>query len=225
MQQAPLDFTTIEEAALIRHGTAGLGERLPRVKSEAELAAMPDDRYLSAMSLRIFRAGLRHAAVDAKWPAFEEVFGGFDPERCAAMPDETIEALLGDKRLIRSLPKLRAVRANAHAMTEIAAERGSFGAWLAAWPVTDITGLWSALAKRFQQMGGKSAPAFLRMVGKDTFMPSEHVIRALGHWRLLEPGLPTRALNRRLEELFVGWHRATGKPLAALSQTVAASTD
>jgi RecA/RadA recombinase len=45
----------------------------------ARLAATPDDRFLSQMSLRIFRAGLKHSVVDAKWPAFEEVFHDFDP--------------------------------------------------------------------------------------------------------------------------------------------------
>ena len=37
------------------------------------------------MSLRIFRAGLKHSLVDAKWPAFEEVFAGFEPARVVAM--------------------------------------------------------------------------------------------------------------------------------------------
>ena len=65
------------------------------------------------MSLRIFRAGLKHSLVDAKWPAFEEVFGGFDPRRVRAMPDEEMKKLLGDARLIRHWGKLKAVRANA----------------------------------------------------------------------------------------------------------------
>ena len=84
---------------------------------------MGDDRYLSLMSLRIFRAGLKHSLVDARWPAFEEVFKGFEPARVVAMPDEELEALLGDQRLIRHWGKLKSVRANA-ARDDAARQRG-----------------------------------------------------------------------------------------------------
>src|SRR5579864_6268951 len=144
-------FATILEAARTRHGAAALEARLATPKSPQELAATPDDRYLSEMSRRIFRAGLKHSLVDAKWPAFEEVFLGFDPRRVRAMSDEALEALLGDARLIRHWGKLKAVRDNAAAMLGVAEEHRSFGAWLAAWPGTDIVGLWEALAKSFSQ--------------------------------------------------------------------------
>ena len=67
------DFATIHEAALMRHGQAALAARLPSPASAEQLRALPEDRYLSQMSLRIFRAGLKHELVDSKWPAFEEV--------------------------------------------------------------------------------------------------------------------------------------------------------
>jgi len=84
-------FAPILEAAQARHGTAALAMRLAVPRSPAELEAIGDDRYLSQMSLRIFRAGLKHSLVDAKWPAFEEVFGDFEPRRVRAMPDEALE--------------------------------------------------------------------------------------------------------------------------------------
>src|SRR5438105_15209264 len=80
-------FAEILEAARTRHGAATLETRLPQPKSPAELKATEDDRYLSEMSRRIFRAGLKHSLVDAKWPAFEDVFGGFDLRRVRAMSD------------------------------------------------------------------------------------------------------------------------------------------
>src|SRR3954462_8927664 len=131
-------FAEILDTARTRHGAAALEARLPQQKTQEELRAIPDDRYLSQMSLRIFRAGLKHSVVDAKWPAFEEVFHGFDPRRVRAMPDEAMEALLGDTRLIRHWGKLKAVRENAAAMTEITADHSGFGAWLAVWPTDDI---------------------------------------------------------------------------------------
>src|SRR6266566_8404652 len=134
-------FAPILEAARTRLGAAALEARLPKPRSAAELEAVPDDRYLSEMSLRIFRAGLRHSVVDAKWPAFEDVFDGFDPRRVRAMPDEAIEGLLGDARLIRHWGKLKAVRDNAAAMLAVSAEHRGFGAWLAGWPGEDVVGL------------------------------------------------------------------------------------
>src|SRR5579862_2910727 len=124
-------FAAILDAARTRHGAAALERRLPTPKTAEELKATPDDRYLSQMSLRIFRAGLRHSVVDAKWPAFEAVFYRFDPRRVRAMPDEALEGLLGDTRLIRHWGKLKAVRDNAAAMLDLAAEHGSFGAYVA----------------------------------------------------------------------------------------------
>src|SRR6202047_2738897 len=153
-------FAPLLEAARTRLGAAALEARMSQPRSTAALKALTDDRYLSQMSLRIFRAGLKHSLVDAKWPAFEEVFGGFEPRRVRAMSDEALEALLGDRRLIRHWGKLKSVRDNAASTIAIAEEHGGFGAWLADWPATGIVGLWGALAKRLSEMGGARGPHF-----------------------------------------------------------------
>jgi 3-methyladenine DNA glycosylase Tag len=218
-------FDAIEKAALKRLGREELQRRLPQPKSAAELRAVPDDRYLSLMSLRVFRAGLKHSLVDAKWPAFEEVFFGFAPRRVAAMSDEALENLLKNERLIRHWGKLKSVRENAAAMLEVAKEHGGFGAFLADWPSSDIVGLWDALAKRFSQMGGNSGPMFLRMAGKDTFVLSESVVKALQHWGILDAppkGKKDRAL---VQAQFNRWAEETGRPLSHLSMTLAGSVD
>ena len=87
-------FKDIIAEAEKRLGQPELTKRLPKVKSSAQLEAVTDDRYLSLMCLRIFRAGLKHSMVDAKWPAFEEVFSGFEPRRVRMMSDEELEACL-----------------------------------------------------------------------------------------------------------------------------------
>ena len=115
-------------------GPEALAGRLPRAKSSTELRAVPDDRYLSLMSLRIFRAGIKHSVVDAKWPAFEDVFRGFDPGGVRAMNDEQLEALMGDARIVRHWGKIRATRDNAAAMCALAGEAGGIGAYFAEWP-------------------------------------------------------------------------------------------
>ncbi len=68
------DYAWLLEYALNRCGSrAALEARLPQPVDAAALKAVGDDRYLSLLTRRIFRAGLKHSLVDAKWPAFEEV--------------------------------------------------------------------------------------------------------------------------------------------------------
>jgi len=220
-----MGFTTILDTARTRHGAAAIDARLPQPKSVAELAATPDDRYLSQMSLRIFRAGLKHSVVDAKWPAFEEVFAGFDPRRVRAMPDEGLEKLLGDARLIRHWGKLKSVRDNAAAMLAIGEEFGGFGAWVGTWPGNNIVGLWEALAERFSQMCGNSGPMFLRMVGKDTFVLSQSVVAGLKHWAEMPKPPKNRADRATVQSCFNAWATETGRPLSQLSLILALSVD
>jgi 3-methyladenine DNA glycosylase Tag len=220
-----IPFAPILAAAQARHGAAALEARLPTPCTTEELRTLGDDRYLSQMSLRIFRAGLKHSLVDAKWPAFEEVFDGFEPRRVRAMPDEALEALLGDKRLIRHWGKLKSVRDNAAAMLAVADEHGSFGAWVALWPLSDIVGLWEAVAKRFSQMGGNSGPTFLRMVGKDTFILTPSVVAALQRWGAVAAPPKRRSDRAVVQAHFNTWRAETGRPLCQLSLILAASTD
>lgn len=214
-------FVPILEAALIRHGAAALEARLSTPLAADQLAALPDAHFLDRMSLRIFRAGLKHELVDRKWPAFLEVFDQFDPGRCARLPDEAIEAMLADRRLIRNLPKLRAVRANAAAMLEL----GGMGSWLAGWPADRTVELWAELARRFQQLGGSSAPMFLRMVGKDTFILTDSVVRGLDRWGAFKGEPRSRADRIAVQQVFDAWAAESGRPLCQLSQILAMSLD
>jgi 3-methyladenine DNA glycosylase Tag len=218
-------FADILERARARHGAAALEARLPTPKTADELRATADDRYLSDMERRIFRAGLRHSLVDAKWPAFKEVFHGFDPRRVRAMSDEALEKLLGDARLIRHWGKLKSVRDNAAALLEVVAEHGSFGAWLADWPAADVVGLWEALARRFSQMGGNSGPSFLRMVGKDTFVLTSAVIAALKEWGAVAAPPKNRQDRARVQDAFNAWAGESGRPLCHMSLILAASVE
>ena len=204
-------------------GSEALAARLPRPAGPAELAAVPDDRYLSLMSLRVFRAGIKHSVVDARWPAFEEVFAGFAPGAVRAMSDEDLEALMNDARLIRHWGKIRATRDNAASMCLLAEEKGGFGRYLADWPADDTVGLWRDIASRFSQMGGNSAPVFLRMAGKDTFILTPDVVRALNRFAGIDGTPRNRRDHARVQEIFNAWSAETGRPLSALSLILAAA--
>jgi 3-methyladenine DNA glycosylase Tag len=218
-------FVTILDQARTRHGAAALDARLPQPKSASELSGTSDDRYLSQMSLRIFRAGLKHSVVDAKWPVFEEVFAGFDPRRVRAMSDENLEKLLSDARLIRHWGKLKSIRDNAAAMLAVSEEFGSFGAWIGTWPDANIVRLWDALSDRFSQMGGNSGPMFLRMVGKDTFVLSNSVVAGLKRWADMPKPPKNRAERAAAQACFNAWAAETGRPLSQLSLILALSVD
>lgn len=209
------------QAAQNAGGPAALKARLPKVETVAALPKVSDDRYLSTMSLRIFAAGLRHQMVRDKWPAFEEVFAGFVPGRVASFSDETLEGLMNDRRIIRHWGKISATRANAIAMAEIAEAHGSFGNWLADWPVSDIVGLWDALKKQFSQLGGMSGPMFLRWVGKDTFMLSPDVVHTLKELGVADSEFKGKKDRQLAQDAFNQWHDESGLPLCQISMTLA----
>lgn len=207
---------------LNRFGSAeALEARLPVAQSTEQLRARTDDRYLSAMTLRIFRAGLKHSLVDAKWPAFEAAFFGFDPEKVVLMGGEHLERLMQDARLIRHLGKLKSVPRNAQLMLDVAHEQGSFGALLAEWPDHDIVGLWRLLAKRGSQMGGLSAPRFLRMVGRDTFVPTDDVVAALRAQGIIDKAATSQRDLALVQAAFNQWQSESGRPLCQLSVMLA----
>lgn len=212
------DYQWLYEYCLNRFGSVeALEARLPQAKSPAELAAVGDDRYLSLISLRIFRAGLKHSLVDAKWPAFEEVFFGFDPEKVVLMGGERLENLMQDTRLIRHLGKLKSVPRNAQMVRDIAREYGSFGKLLADWPASDIVGLWKLLAKRGNQLGGMSAPRFLRMAGKDTFVLSDDVVAALKAQEIVDKTPTSQKDLALVQAAFNAWQEQSGRPLCHIS--------
>lgn len=216
------DYKWLNEYCLNRFGSAkALESYLPTPKTSKQLQAIGDDRYLSTMALRVFRAGLKHSLVDAKWPTFEEVFYRFDPEKVVLMGADHLERLMQDARIIRHLGKLKSVPRNAQLVLDIEKEHGSFGNFIAQWPVDDITGLWQYLAKHGNQMGGLSAPRFLRMVGKDTFIPTWDVVAALNAQKIVDK-VPTSKRDQAIvQQVFNQWQSESGRPLCQLSAMLA----
>lgn len=218
------NFDRILQTAIeLKGGEDNVQTRLSRPEPPESLAMVGDDRYLSVMSRRIFRAGLTHKQVDARWPAFEIAFDDFDLTAVAQFDEGDIRKLARDDSLIRHRGKLTAVRDNAIAMQAIVAAHGSFGAWLAAWPSDDIVDLWHELRTRFRQLGGRSAPAFLRMAGKDTFIITDWVVAALTHWVDWQGRTTSRAAHREIQALFNQWQDQTDRPLCQISQILAMS--
>ena len=217
-------FDSILQAAIeLKGGEDVVQSRLSTPEPPESLAMVGDDRYLSVMSRRIFRAGLTHRQVDARWPAFEVAFDDFNLETVTQLDDDDIRKLAQDDSLIRHRGKLAAVRDNAIAMQAIVDEQGRFGAWLAAWPTAEIVDLWHELRTRFRQLGGRSAPSFLRMAGKDTFVITNWVVAALTQWAGWQGRTTSRAAHHEIQTLFNHWHDQSGYPLCQISQVLAMS--
>lgn len=96
------------------------------------ISMMTDADCLSLLTRRLFASGFSLRTVEARWPAFEAAFHGFDPERVAAMTAQDLARILKEGGVVRNLAKLRATVANARLFRAAAAEHGSFCAWLRA---------------------------------------------------------------------------------------------
>ncbi len=207
-------------AVLHKGGEAQVEGNLPQETAAQALIAQPDSEYLSQMSRRIFRAGLRHAMVDAKWPAFEQAFFGFDTMDVAMMSDEDLELQMQNKAIIRHFGKIKSVRANALFVRDISAEYGSFGRFLADWPSDNIVELWSLLKKRATQMGGQSGARFLRMVGKDTFLLTQDVVAVLVAQGVVTKEPTAKRDLAAVQQVFNQWQAESGRSLSEISRIV-----
>lgn len=217
-----IDYQWLYDYALRRKSSiAELEAALPKALDKAQLSAIPDDRYLSLMTQRVFRAGLRHAMVDARWPAFEDAFWGFEPEKMVLLSAEHIEQHMQNKRLIRHLGKLKSIPRNARMILEARVEYGSFGRFLAQWPSSDIIGLWRYLMRNGYQLGGRSAPGFLRMAGKDTFMLTDDVVAALIAQGVVDKQPTSQADLKQVQQAFNQLQSDSGRPLCQLSAMLA----
>jgi 3-methyladenine DNA glycosylase Tag len=217
-------FDEILARAAARHGgEAELEASLPKPRTARVLARLTDDRWLAEMTRSVFRAGFRWKVVDAKWAGFEAAFHGFDTMACAMLADEDLEALQADTRIIRNGPKIRTVRDNAVFVRQMRDEYGSFTRCVAEWPGTDIVGLWMLMKTGGARLGGMSGPMTLRSLGKDTFLLTGDVGRALVETGVVDrPPSGKRALAT-VQAAFNDWREATGRPLCQLSRILAMS--
>lgn len=197
---------------------------LPKAKTNEQLAALGDDRYLSAMSQRVFQAGMQHSVVDSKWPNFEEAFWGFAPEKMVRLSPEQIDAYMQNAKIIRHRTKLQSIPQNAQFILDVRqAEGTSFAQFIADWPVTDIVGLWKFLAKRGCRLGGRSGAGFLRLIGKDTFFTTSDVIARLNAAGIIDREPKTQRELQLVQNAFNDLHEQSGRSLCELSAMVSLS--
>lgn len=211
-------FTWLYEHVQAHKSGEDLEALLPVPKTAGELKQTADDRIFSDMTRRVFRAGLKHSLVDAKWPEFEKAFFSFDPEKVSLMSDEQLENLMQNEKLIRHWGKIKSTRLNAQFVYDMAQQHGSFAAMLAEWPGDNIIGLWEVLKKQGNQLGGNSGPYFLRMVGKDTFILTDDVVAALKAQGVVEKKPTAKRDLQKVQDAFNQWQQESQRPLCQISR-------
>lgn len=220
-----LAFSKIRNRAAKRKGGEAVLERLlGTVSGNAALVSVSDDRVLSAMTQRVFSAGFVWRVIEAKWPGFEEAFLGFEPKRLLFQPEEFWGDLASDKRIVRNGAKIMSVKDNAAFVERIAAEHGSFGAFLAQWPSDDQIGLMAFLGKHGSRLGGATGQYFLRWIGWDGFVISPDFGAALRDAGLEIAENPTSKRDMTLIQTQLNkWHSETGLPYRHLSRILSMS--
>lgn len=212
-------------AAGLKGGSSALEALIEphRPKSLQDIAAIPADRWLSAMTRMVFIAGFRWRVIEAKWPGFEAAFWGFDPNRCAMMSDEDTDALLKDTRIVRNVQKISSVAPNARFLLDLQREHGSAGRFFADWPDEDFAGLLEVLKTRASRLGGESAMRFLRSMGKSSFITSRDVTAALIREGVLDKPPSGKRDLQKIQAAFNAWSVQSGRDLTTISRTLALS--
>ncbi|WP_232819280.1 DNA-3-methyladenine glycosylase I [Saccharospirillum mangrovi] len=218
-----LSFAELQRNALAHHDQVDIEDRMPTLATNEELIARSDANWLSLISRRVFRAGMKHSVIDARWPAFEEAFWQFDPKACQLIDDDRFEQLMQDDRLIRHWGKMKTIPVNALMVQQRSKQHGGFGRFIAEWPTDDIVGLWQVLAKEGAHLGGDGAARLLRMAGKDTFVLSPDPLRVL-----VNAGIVTRKPTAKrdlqaVQDVFNDLAAESGWPLSHLSMLMALS--
>jgi 3-methyladenine DNA glycosylase Tag len=215
-------FTSLyQRAAHRKGGEAALEALLPTPLTSDELAAIPDDRWLSRMSQCVFNAGFNWKVVAKKWPDFEEAFAGFNPIRWKFMSDDDFEALLKDKRIIRYATKILSVRDNATFLCDLAEEHGSAARFFADWPDDDYASLLIQLKKHGSRLGGTSAQYFLRFMGKNSFILSGDVVTALIREGVVTSEPKSQRDLKHVQQVFNQWSEESGRPMSHISKVLA----
>ena len=210
-------------AAERKGGAEALEALLPRPLPAAELARIPDDRWLSMMAKCLFQAGFHWKVIEAKWPGFETAFEGFDPPRVAFYGDEEIDRLVSDKGIVRNGAKIMAVVENARFLTDLAVEHGSAAKFFADWPADDFIGMMDVLAKRGSRLGGATGQRALRWMGKESFILSQDVSA-----RLIAEGVVAKAPTSKrdlaaVQAAFNVWRDQSGRSLTEISRVLSMS--
>ena len=217
-----IEFKDLLALAVHRKGClTPVAAQLPAVKRAAQPRRPDYAFYFSALPRRSFQARRQPSPVAPDRPPLSASYVGFGPEHQGPTSTSPREERMQDTRLIRHWGKIKAIRHNAQLVLDLRREYGSMGRWLADWPAEDTVGMWILLKKRGKQLGGNSGAAFLRMVGRDTWYPTDDVISVLRAHRIIDKNLSSQRDQRAAQAAFNQWQSESGRPQAHISKVLA----
>jgi len=212
-------------AAARKGGRDAFEKSLTNPKTPAQLARVPDDRWLSVFSKCVFQSGFNWKVVDSKWPRFETLFHGFDPGRNALMSDDEFDGYLQSDGIIRHAKKILSIRDNAIFFRNLAREHGSAAQAFANWPVTEYADLLWMLKKRGSRLGGHTGMYALRFCGADSFITSRDVTAALIREGIIDRDPTSKSDLARVQTALNTWSGQSGRPLTHISRVLACTVD
>jgi 3-methyladenine DNA glycosylase Tag len=151
--------------------------------------------YLAVISRAIFQAGLSWALIESKWPDYLRLFEGFDPNLVARYGEGDVERIMLDGGVVRTKKKIEATIQNAKTLLALAAEHGTFTAYLRSFPSYEA--LAADLQKRFKFLGAISVYYVL-------FLTNEPVPR-FEDWEKTIPGDHPRMREMIAHARTTGW--------------------
>lgn len=217
-------FADIE--ALAREHHPDLDDRLAAhgaPRPPQELADIPDDRWLSMMTRCVFQAGFVWKVIEAKWPGFEAAFDGFDPVKVSFYSDDDVARLVSDARIVRNGQKILATVHNAGFVADVSKEHGGFGRFMADWPADDQPGLLAVLKQRGSRLSGMTAQYFLRFSGRDAWILSRDVGKALVRAGVVDKAPTSKSAMAKVQAAMSGWTRESGRSQSEISRILALS--
>ena len=161
-----------------------------------------DTQLFEFLVLDGFQAGLSWITILRKRDNFRAAFDGFEPAIVARYDAAKQEELLSNPGIIRNRLKIAAATTNAQALLQVAAEFGSFDAYLWRWvegtPIHSTWATWAdvpartalsdALSRDLKRRGFKFAGsiicyAFMQAIG----MVNDHTVQCFRHAELTPP--------------------------------------
>ncbi|MBM96555.1 MAG: 3-methyladenine DNA glycosylase [Oceanospirillaceae bacterium] len=220
-----IDFAQIEDQAALRHGgREALRSMVQWPLAPEQIARIADDRWLSAASKIVFQAGFNWDQMEKKWPAFEDAFGSFHLDACAALSDEQLEDKMATGKLVRHWAKMKSIPANATFFADLVREHGSMGQFFSRWDVHNYGEQLLFLQKHGNRLGGKTAAIWLRRMGVDAIIMTPSVEKALQEFGVLDKAPSSRKAWMAFQPVLDAWLDETGESLNYISQVLARSS-
>ena len=220
-----ISFERLYAAALSHRGgdQGQLESALTRALDPKDLAAIPDQRWLSAASKAVFSAGFNWSVVAKKWPAHEQAFANFEPAVLLSWPEERLDDLVSDPSIIRHGAKIRSVFENARFFHDLSVEYGSVGAYMAASPPEKYVDLLVTLKKHGSRLGGTSGQYFLRSMGVPSLILTRDVVKALIQEGVIDKDPTSKLALAKVQDAANELMEQSGRDLTTVSRVLALS--